>query len=98
MSRVTFEWSAFGDVSLGRTSTCAGADLVPVFASVWYNETFPLGGVAVTLDKDIGLAETTVYSNAHGRVLLWDAKCGSRPYTVTATNSLGRQVIVAGDT
>ena len=58
------------------------------------NETFPLGAVAVTLDKDIGLAETTVYSNAHGRVLLWDAKCGSRLYTVTATNSLGRQVIV----
>ena len=58
------------------------------------NESFPLGGVAVTLDKDIGLPETTVYSNAHGRVLLWDAKCGSRTYTVTATNSLGRQVIV----
>ena len=58
------------------------------------DEAFPAEGVAVSVDKDIGLPETTVHSDAHGRVLLWDAKCGSRPYTVTATDPLGRQVIV----
>ena len=60
------------------------------------DEAFPVVGVAVTVDKDIGLPETTVHSDAHGRLLFWDAKCGSRAYTVTATDRLGRQVTVQG--
>ena len=76
-----------------RDRLCA---IVGYTQEYYRGEAFPLEGVAVSLDKDIGLGETTAHSDAFGRVILWDAKCGSRPYTATATDRFGRQLTVKG--